>query len=172
MTMRIAGRIGMGVALILLSGCAGYRLGPTNGLMAGAKSVEIQPFVNQTLQPHLGDAVTFEVRKNIQLDGTYHLATHGTPDVVLSGVITHYERRALSFVPSDVLTVQDYRINVKAQVTARDTRSGKVLFSQTVTGYTLVIVGSDLPSAERQALPLLAGDLARNVTTLLVDGSW
>ena len=38
--------------------------------------------------------------------------------------------------------------------------------------YTLVRVGSDLSSAERQAIPLLADDLAKNVTELLVDGTW
>ena len=53
-----------------------------------------------------------------------------------------------------------------------DRTSGKVLFDQPVTGYTLVRVGSDLTSAERQALPLLAGDLAKRVTSLLVDGTW
>ena len=39
-------------------------------------------------------------------------------------------------------------------------------------GMTLVRVGPDLQSTERQALPLLATDLANNVTALLVDGSW
>jgi len=47
-----------------------------------------------------------------------------------------------------------------------------VLFEQPVTGSTLIRVGTDLASSERQALPLLAGDLARNVAALLVDGSW
>jgi len=58
------------------------------------------------------------------------------------------------------------------QVTARDAVSGKVLVDRRVTGYTLVRAGADLTSAERQALPLLAEDLARRVTALLVDGSW
>ena len=50
--------------------------------------------------------------------------------------------------------------------------SGKVLFSQPVTGSTLLIVGSDLTSAERQALPLLAADFAKNATAALADGKW
>ena len=169
--MRMLPRLALCAALSVAGGCA-YRLGPTDGLGAGDRSVRIEPFVNQTLVPSLGDQVTYELRKDIQRDGTFHLATHGDADVVVSGVILQYERKALSFVPSDVLTVQDYRINLKAEVTARDMRTGKVLFHQTVTGYTLVIVGSDLTSAERQAMPLLAGNLAKNVAQLLVDGSW
>jgi len=36
----------------------------------------------------------------------------------------------------------------------------------------MIRVGDDLTSTERQALPLLAADLAKNVTTLLVEGTW
>jgi hypothetical protein len=47
-----------------------------------------------------------------------------------------------------------------------------VLFDRPVTGSTLIRVGSDLTSAERQSLPLLAEDLAKNVASLLADGGW
>ena len=46
---------------LLSNGCAGYRLGPTNGLAAGEKSIQIIPFANQTMEPRLGDAVTIQV---------------------------------------------------------------------------------------------------------------
>jgi hypothetical protein len=162
----------VGVVLLLLTGCAGYRLGPTNGVSAGEKSIRINPFSNQTLEPRLGDATTTALRRNLQNDGTYHLSTHGDADIVVSGVLTRFNRHELSFVPKDVLTVKDYRITVTAQVTAREVSTGKVIFDKPVTGYTLVRVGSDLTSAERQAVPLLADDLAKNVTAMLVDGAW
>jgi hypothetical protein len=155
-----------------LSGCAGYRLGPTNGLEAREKSVLVQPFANQTLEPRLTDPVTSQLRKQIQRDGTFQLATSSASDVVITGVITRYQRAAVTLVPNDLLTVQDYRLSLTAQVTARERASGRVLFDQPVTGFTIIQVGNDLTSAERQALPLLAGDLARNVTGLLVDGKW
>jgi hypothetical protein len=159
-------------AALILAGCAGYRLGPTGGATAGGKSVEIAPFANQTLEPRLGDAVMVALRRNLQRDGTVRLATRDGGDIVVSGVITRYDRRELSLVPDDVLTVSDYRVNLTAQVTARETATGRVLFDKPVTGYTLIRVGSDLTSAERQGIPLLADDLARNVTALLVDGGW
>jgi len=77
----------------------------------------------------------------------------------------------LSFLPSDVLTVRDYRVTLTARVTARDLNTGKVT-TNLVSGYTLVRFNSDLMSAERQAWPLLAEDLAKNVTAWLVDGTW
>jgi len=161
------------LALCLLSGCAGYRLGPTNGLEAGARTLELNPFSNQTLQPGLGDALAIALRRHIQSDGTYRLATTGGgADVVVNGVITKYARHGLSFVPQDVLTVRDFRVTATAQITARDVTSGRILVEAPVTGYALVRAGSDLTSAERQALPLLADDLAKKTTALLVDGTW
>jgi hypothetical protein len=154
-----------------LSGCAGYRLGPTNGETVGARTIEVRPFLNETMEPRLGDEVTAAVRRQLQHDGTYRLATQGDADIVVTGVVLRYTRRELSLVPNDVLTVQDYRVNARMHLTAR-TRAGKPIFDNTIDGYTLVRVGSDLPSAERQALPLLAEDLAKNVTAVLVDGSW
>jgi hypothetical protein len=156
---------------LFLTGCAGYKLGPSNGLVAGDKSIQITPFLNHTLEPRLGDAVTSALRKDLQRDGTYHLATHGNADVVVSGVLTKYLRHELSFEPHDVLTVRDYRVSVTAQITARDTSTGSAT-NWTSTAYTLVRVGSDLTSDERQALPLLADELAKNVTESLVDGGW
>ena len=141
---------------LLLSGCAGYKLGPTNGAVAREKSVQINPFSDQTLQPPVTDAFAQQLRKELQRAATY------TP--------------ADSFSIYDILSVRDSRLVLSARVTARERSTGKVIFergdSNPVTGYTLIRVGSDLTSAERQAMPLLAQDLARNVTALLVDGSW
>lgn len=160
------------LAVAALSGCAGYHLGPVNGLEAGERSIQVNPFANQTLQPRLTDAVTSQVRKEIQRDGTYHLATQGDPDLLLSGTITRYQRFEVTLASSDILTVKDYRLSLTVHVTARERATGKVVLDQPVNGYTLIRVGSDLTSAERQAMPLLAQDLARNVTALLAEGKW
>jgi lipopolysaccharide assembly LptE-like protein len=162
----------IGLTAVLAMGCAGYKLGPTNGVVAGDKSVQLRPFANQTLEPRLTDEVTAQLRKALQHDGTYRLATHDDGDIIVSGSILHYQRIELSFLPNNTLTVRDYRIKLTAQVTARERSSGKVIFDQPVTGTTMIRLGSDLTSTERQALPLLAADLAKNVTALLVDGTW
>jgi hypothetical protein len=157
---------------LALSGCAGYRLGPVNGLQAGERSIQVVPFGNHTLQPRLTDSLSLELRKEIQRDGTYHLATSGDADVIVSGLITRYQRFEVTLSATDILTVRDYRLVLTAQVTARERATGKVVLDQPVNGYTLIRVGSDLTSAERQATPLLTQDLARNVTALLVEGKW
>ena len=162
------------VSLVALggSGCAGYKLGPVNGLTPREKSVQVIPFDNQTLEPRLTDAVTSQLRKQLQRDGTYQLASHNDGDIVVSGSVTHYVRQEVSFSSSDILTVRDYRLELSAQVTARERSTGKVILDQVVIGTTLIRVTTDLTSTERQALPLLAADLAKNVTALLAEGGW
>jgi hypothetical protein len=161
-----------GVFASALVGCAGYHLGPVNGATAGDKSVEVLPFNNQTLQPRLGDALTQSLRERLQTDGTFHLTTRGQSDIVVTGTIRTYERSGIGFLSTDAATPEDYRVEVVVHVTARDTVSGKLILDKDVKGHTLVHVGSDLASAERQALPLLAGDLSQNITEFLTEGSW
>ena len=98
--------------------------------------------------------------------------TKGGGDIIVTGVITGFHRSELSPLPSDVRTVRDYYLSMTAQITAVESATGKTLVDRQVTGRTTIRVGSDMTSAERQAIPLLAEDLARNATSVLVDGSW
>lgn len=157
---------------LILCGCAGYRLGPTNGQPAGGKSVQITPFVNHSMEPGLADEVTSALRKAVQRDGTFRLATHGDSDLIVTGVITDYRRRELSLLRDDLRTVRDYQLTLVAQVTIRERASHRVLLDRTLNGGALLRVGDDFVSSERQAAPQLAQDLARQIKDLLVDGEW
>lgn len=154
------------------AGCAGYRLGPTNGVPARERSIQVALFENATLEPRLSAAVAQALRKRLQQDGTFRLATHGEGDVIVTGVIVAYERFAVSFQPDDVVAVRDYGLVMRARVKALERASGRVLLDQEVGGRATVRVGADQASAERQVLPVLAGDLADNVAARLVDGTW
>ena len=157
---------------LLLSGCAGYRLGSVNGDVAGEKTVEVKPFNNQTLQPRLGDAVTQALREQLQADGTYRLATREPGDLVISGIIRSYQREGLGYLNRDATTTQNYRVAITVHVIVTDRVSGKTVMDRDVKGHTLVNVGPDFASSERQAEPLLAANLAQNITELLTEGAW
>jgi len=160
------------LAALMLAGCAGYQLGPVNGTRAGEKTVEIQPFNNQTLQPRLGDALTESLRERLQSDATYHLATREPGDVVVTGVIRQYTRQGLGFLSSDVATPENYRVDMLVHVTARERLTGKIILDKDVKGHTFVHIGNDLASAEMESLPLLAEDVAQNITEMLTEGAW
>jgi hypothetical protein len=156
---------------LALCGCA-YHLGPTGGHRARELSIQVNPFANKTLEPRLGEAITGSLRKNLQQDGTYQLNTRDGGDIILTGTILTFDRSQLAFQPGDVLTPRDYALRITAQIVARERTGGRVILDTQVQGQTTIRVGADLTSAERQAIPLAADDLARRATSLLVDGTW
>ena len=160
------------LASALAGGCAGYRLGPTNGVPAGLRSVQVTYFQNLTPQPRVSEAIDVSLRRALQQDGTYRLATSDGADIVVSGQVVRYERPALSFQVNETRALQDYRLRLVAQVKAVDRVTGRVLFDRELTGSTVVRAGTDQSGVERQALPLAADDLARRATGLLTDGEW
>ncbi len=169
--MRVLTVLPLGLVL-LLAGCAGYQLGPTNGMEAGAQTIQVAYFENQTMQPRLSEAVAHAMRKRLQQDGTYRLATDGTADVVVTGRLLRFERVAVSFVPKDIRTTRDEEIRLVAQIVARDNRTGTSLVDREVLGRVTVRIEGNQTSAERQALPLLAEDFASKAVPLIVDGDW
>lgn len=158
--------------LLLAAGCASYRLGHGSNLTADAPSIEIVPFPNQTEEPRLSPALVSAMRRQIQTDGAFKLETRGKGDLQITGNIIQYLRAGVTFQPGDVITPRDFELRMTAQVKVFNRRTGKTLLQRPVTGRTLIRAFDDLASAERQALPLLADDMARNVIDLLVDGDW
>lgn len=157
---------------LTLCGCAGYRLGPVNGETAGEKTIEVLPFNNQTLQPRLGDDLSQALRQRLQVDGTYRLVTGKPGDLVVTGTILKYHREGLGYLNGDSSTPQNFRVSITVHVVVRDHATGKALLDRDVKGHTLVNVGPDFASSERQASPVLADEMAQNITSLLTEGTW
>ena len=158
--------------LLSASGCAGYRLGPTGSNQTAGSSIQVYPFTNKTAVPQLNESITIALRRVLQQNGNFRLATDGAAALELRGVLTRYERESLSAQRNDLLATRDFNVVVTAEVTVVDRRTGKVVFEGAVTGRTTLRAGADLVSAERQAMPLLADDLARRLTVKLTEGSW
>lgn len=157
---------------LALCGCAGYRLGPTNPATTQGRSIQVRFFENPTFEPRLLESVNQALRRVLQQDGSLQVRTHGDTDLILTGILVSYDRMPLAFQPRDVATVKDYEVRLRVKVKAVERKTGKALLDREVTGRTSIRVGSDLTSAERQGIPLLAEDLAKNITALLVEGAW
>ncbi|MBN2506526.1 MAG: hypothetical protein JXQ71_07520 [Verrucomicrobia bacterium] len=170
--MRVSVPVLLLPVLVLLAGCAGYTLGPATGRQAGATSIQIQPFANHTLEPRLTDALTLALRRRVQQDGTFRLSTGATGDLVVTGAIVNYERVGVSFDPDDVVSPRDFQLTMVVQFTARERGTGRVVVDRRISGRSTARLLADLPSTERQAIPLVAEDLARRAVALLVDGEW
>jgi len=165
---------GLAAALagLLFSGCAGYSLGPSNGQPAGARSVRIGLVSNGTDEPRLADSVNQALRSQVQSDATFRLATGDDADIVVTTALRRFDRNPLTFQRSDIISTRDYDVVLTAHVTAIERGTGRTLIDRVVTGRTTIRNNADLGTAERQAAPLLAESLARNIVTLLAEGTW
>ena len=151
-----------------LAGCSGYHLGPTQALPY--RSVAVLMFKNKTLQPQLEAQISNAIIKRLQADGTLRIESTANADVVLSGQITKFERQELRAVRTDVNTPREYRITITARIEVRTRETGDLLFAPvTVEGRADTFIGTDLQSADAQALPLIADDLAKHVVPLLAE---
>ena len=159
-------------AVAMLVGCAGYRVGPVDGVPAGSRAVTVRPFRNDTFEPRLTEAIDFALRRRLQQDGTYRLDTQNDGDIVVTGVITQLHREALAFDPKDVVTPVDYEMRLAATVTATERATGKQVFQKEFIGRTTIRATANRDLAERQSQPNSAEDLARNITSALTEGSW
>lgn len=157
------------LAAPLAAGCA-YSLGPTNARVAGAQSISIDPFPNQTTEPQLTDLVVTAVRREVQRDGTFHLGTRGGADILVTGTIISYGRLPVGSKRNDVLTPTDYDVKITAHVKA--TQGGQTVYEGDVSGTAQVVFNSDLNNAERENNPVAVENLARNLISAIANGSW
>jgi hypothetical protein len=153
---------------LTLTGCAGYRLGPTLG--ANYRSVAVVMFRNKTYQAQIERQITSAIIRQFQSDGTLRIESPADADLVLTGEVTQYRRQELRSQTNDNNAPREYDIIIDARIEARDRVTGKLVVGpKVVTGKAATFIGSDLQSAEEQALPLVAQDLAKKVVTLLAE---
>jgi hypothetical protein len=151
-----------------LAGCAGYQLGPTLG--ASYRSVAVVMFQNKTYQPQIEQPITSAIIRQFQSDGALRIESSANADIILTGEVTRYWRQELRSQSNDNNTPREYEINISARIEAHDRVTGKLVVGpKVVTGKAATFIGSDLQSAEEQALPLVAQDLAKKVVTLLAE---
>jgi hypothetical protein len=161
------------LGVLLLSGCAGYRLGPVGGQVAGARSIQVPMARNATLEPRMVEPVTLALRRHIQQDGTFRLETDRAPaDLVLETTLVTYERLPMAFRRDDVVSVTEYELRLTCRVVLRERGATQPLLDQPVSGRTAILVGADQTGAEDQAASLLADDLARRAVILISEGAW
>ncbi|MFT6563154.1 MAG: putative nucleic acid-binding protein, partial [Limisphaerales bacterium] len=125
-------------AAVMVSGCASYRLGPVNPAIPTGQAIEVGLFQNTTPQPGLTESLNASIRRELQRDGTFELATGGDGDVLIAGNITAYRRSAVSFQPRDILSVRDFEVELVTRILAAEKATGKVLIDHELTGRTIV----------------------------------
>lgn len=159
------------LVVVLLSGCAGYTLGPIQPtFMKGVHRLAVPIFDNKTFEPQIQTLVTDTFIKQLQQDGTYEITGADQADAEIRGTIFRVTRVKARSVIGNVLASSQFNLQVTIRVQVINAHSGATIGQRDVTGQTTFFVGNDLPTQERQAVPLAAEDAAVQAASYLSEG--
>lgn len=150
------------LAVFSLFGCARYRLGTT--LPAHLRTVHVSTFSNSTPEVGIEAEVTNEVITRFRVDGNLAPVSPEAADSLLRGEIVEWRREVLIYTGPEKDEVEEYRLYVIAEVTFRDLRRDREIFTRRlIRGETDFVVNDDMREAELSARPAAFRDLARRV---------
>ena len=165
------------LAALVLSGCAGYQVGPIKPTrMAAVSTIAVPNFKNDTLLPRVEVLLANALIKQFQQDGTYKIARDNDADAIVEGRLEQIIRRPARSVRGNVLLTREYTLVLRCRYDVTDRRTGTRLYGSSAIGQTSFFASSadaisaDLTQDERQAFPLAAEELAKDIVTQLSEG--
>ncbi|HEX3444719.1 MAG TPA: hypothetical protein VHS80_08370, partial [Chthoniobacterales bacterium] len=108
--------------------------------------------------------------KQLQQDGTYEITGLDRADAEVRGTIYGVTRVKARSVIGNVLASSQFNLQVQVHVQVINPHTGATIGQRDVTGQTTFFVGNDLPTQERQAVPLAAEDAAVQAASYLSEG--
>jgi hypothetical protein len=155
-------------AALLLNGCLGYRVGSL--LPPDLETIAVPTFENLTQEPLLENVVTDAVIAQIQIEGGLKVVPQAQADCILVGKIHKFSLVPLRYDRNDRGVPNEYRAVITASYVLEDNRSGEVINQRPLlSGEKDFILGGDLISAKRSALPEAAEDLAHDIVESVVE---
>ena len=165
---------------LLLSGCQNYQLGSSSPL--SFKSIYIAPVQNDSFAPQAQAQLSIQIRETFIRDGRIQVVSKpDKADVVLETTLTEYRRPASARSSTDTVEATDFDLTLEANFSLFENKTSKFLLNnararasvntKTNNPYQEAsITNSDsFHLAERQAMPLLARDLAREITDQILS---
>ena len=156
---------------LVLAGCAGYTVGPIQPtFMKDVHRVAVPIFENQTHEPDIEALATTTLIKQLQQDGTYQITRTDQADAEIKGTITDVLRSQARALTGNVLASSEFNLTVRIHLNVVDTRTKATLGQRDVEGTSRYFVQNDIPSQERQALPLAVEDASVQAASFLSEG--
>lgn len=152
-----------------LAGCAHYRLG--TGATRPFTSLYVAPVENRSDAPSAAALMSSLLRDEFLRDGRVHLVNSPEgADATLALVLIGYSREVATVRPGDTGLARKFAVTLSGRITLKDNRSGQVLLNaRAADAGRDVFTDSGQLQSEAQALPLLAGDLAKKVAHAALD---
>jgi hypothetical protein len=164
--MKFAKRLLFPVLALMLSGCAGYRVGST--LDPSIKTVSLS-VVNKIDEPSIEVAVEKALRAELQMDGRLEVRPQAEADAVLTVTLTRFDLNALAYNRRQDSLAAEYRMMLYGSaVLTRVGTDEVILENPKLHGEVEFPYVADLTSSKRSGLSGAAHDLARKVVSTLV----
>jgi len=160
------------LAVLAISGCAGYRVGDISGRnLQGVRSVYVPVVKNNSLSPDIQVTATNSIIRRFNNDGTLEVNQNSNADSELDVTITDVQDTPERSSSTDILVTAQYRITIHATATYVNRRLGRKIFENApVIGTTTFFTQSNIQEGIRQAIPLATEDLANNAVKLVTEG--
>lgn len=156
------------LALLLLPGCASYKLGSM--LPDDISSVYVPTIINQSNEPLVESTITQAVVVQLQRDGSLEVLGKNQADAELSITLHSYELSPIGYNRDRETQADEYRALLTASVMMTRKTDGKVIAENPrIRGDATFPFSSDLTTTKREALPLAAADLAHDIVEFIVE---
>ena len=153
---------GICAAVMLLAGCAGYRLGDGGALPF--TSIFVPPPVNNSLAPQSAALLGASVVNGLERSGRVHIEPEGIAEAKLSITLTDLSRQNSAEQADDTALARKRRVVLTARCTLVNAQSGHVYFQdREVSAFDEVYVDDGFIAAEYQNMPVLTGRLAQAI---------
>jgi hypothetical protein len=161
--LRIAFAVALlAASLLALAGCGRYQLG--RHAEPPFRSIYIAPVANAAFAPQAQAILTQQIREALLHDGLVQVATIDHADAVLEVVLRDFQRTVAATRIDDTGLAEKLRLELRADCTLTDSRSGRVYFRNRAVSATADAFPEDRPQqAEFQAMPVLTHNLARRI---------
>ena len=122
-------------AVFMLSGCAGYHLGPVKpSYLKAVNTISVPSFKNATLVPRLEVPLADILIKQFQQDGSYQIASDGNADAILEATVVKLERVPTRSLRGNVLQTTEFTLQLTIDYKLTNRVTGKELAHRKVIG--------------------------------------
>ena len=154
-----------------LAGCAGYSW--RSSVPERMRTVSVPAFPNETDVTGLGDAVTRQILREIQREGTFKIAKQGESAVEIQGILEKASSKVVAYSRATGSRNREHSLSVSAKVSFIDKIDGKVVVNDRIyRAETAFLASDDIATGKRDARSRLAEELARKIVDDLIALDW
>lgn len=159
------------LAVVLVIGGCGYHLaGSGSSLPSYVHTIAIPVFSNSSSEPEIERELTRSIRDSFIRDGRLRVADKNRADLVMTGKLTYYNLRAVSFSSSDVAT--QYWVELKVDLEVFDQVKNKTFLKQNLFTKWDFTSSADLATSETARLAALDDayrELGNRLVSLIIE---